>query len=100
MIGVLNRRLEQSPLKSVHGLAKVVPTISRSQLYLLMRGQAVIDVAELFAICDALEITAREVITEAEYEVAARRRAASPEAVAAYDDGRSIEDEQGPSDVP
>ena len=66
VVDVLNRRLEKSSLRSVHGLAKVVPTVSRSQLYLLLRGQAVIDLAELFAICEALGVTPRQVIAEAE----------------------------------
>ncbi len=66
VIDVLNRHLETSSLRSVHGLAQAVPTVSRSQLYLLMRGQAVIDVAELFAVCEALGLTPLQVIAEAE----------------------------------
>jgi hypothetical protein len=89
VVDVLNRRLEASPIKSVHSLAKVVPTISRSQLYLLMRAQAVIDVAEFFAICEALGVTPRQVIAEAEAEVG------SGLAVAAYDEAHPIEEEQG-----
>jgi hypothetical protein len=92
VIDVLNRRLEGSPVRSVHGLAKVVPTISRSQLYLLLRGQAVIDVAELFAICEALGVTPRQVIAEAEAEVGPGL------AVAAYDEPHAIEEEQDASE--
>ena len=94
VVDVLNRRLEQSSLRSVHGLAKVVPTVSRSQLYLLLRGQAVIDLAELFAICEALGVTPRQVIAEAE-------AVADPApGIAAWDEPHAIEDEQGASDVP
>ena len=94
VVDVLNRRLEKSSLRSVHGLAKVVPTVSRSQLYLLLRGQAVIDLAELFAICEALGVTPRQVISEAE-------AIADPaQGIAAWDEPHAIEDEQGASDVP
>jgi DNA-binding Xre family transcriptional regulator len=89
VVEVLNRRLEESPLRSVHGLAKVVTSVSRSQLYLLLRGHAVIDLAELFAICEALEVTPRQVIADAEVVVAPAR------GVAAYDEPHTIEDEQG-----
>ncbi len=94
VVDVLNRRLEKSSLRSVHGLAKVVPTVSRSQLYLLLRGQAVIDLAELFAICEALGVTPRQVIAEAE------RIAAPASGVAAYDEPHAIEDEQGAPEEP
>ena len=94
VIAVLNRHLEKSPLRSVHGLAQAVPTVSRSQLYLLMRGQAVIDVAELFAICEVLEVTPQQVIREAEDVVG------GPSQVAAYDAAHRIEDEQGASEEP
>jgi hypothetical protein len=94
VVEVLNRRLERSSLRSVHGLAKVVPTVSRSQLYLLLRGQAVIDLAELFAICAALGVAPRQVMAEAE-------RIAGPTAdVAAWDETHAIEDEQGASEEP
>lgn len=92
VVDVLNRRLEKSALKSVHGLAKVVPTVSRSQLYLLLRGQAVIDLAELFAICEALGVTPRRVIAEAE------TLAGATLGVAAYDEPHAIEAEQGASE--
>lgn len=92
VVDVLNDRLARSPVRSVHGLAKVVPTISRSQLYLLLRGQAVIDVAELFAICQALGVRPRRVMAEAED----RAGSGAPElAVAAYDETHPIEAEQG-----
>jgi hypothetical protein len=91
VVDVLNRRLEKSRVRSVHGLAKVVPTVSRSQLYLLLRGHAVIDLAELFAICEALGVSPRQVIAEAE-------RAVGPVGVAAYDESHAIEDEQAGSD--
>ena len=94
VIDVLNRHLEDSELRSVHGLAQAVPTVSRSQLYLLMRGQAVIDVAELFAVCEALGLTPLQVIAEAEAEMG------DASAVAAYDDSHPIEDEQGATDEP
>lgn len=94
VIDVLNRRLERSPLRSVGALAKAVPTVSRSQLYLLMRGQAVIDVAELFAICEALGVTPGQVIAEAESKVGRGLE------VAAYDEAHDIEDEQGASEQP
>jgi hypothetical protein len=94
VIDVLNRHLEASPVRSVHGLAKVVPTVSRSQLYLLLRGQAVIDVAELFAICEALGVTPRQVIAEAEATVRPGL------GVAAYDESHPIEDEQGVPEEP
>jgi transcriptional regulator with XRE-family HTH domain len=94
VIDVLNRHLEDSPLRSVHGLAKAVPTVSRSQLYLLLRGQAVIDVAELFAICEALGVTPLQVIAEAEATVGPAL------GVAAYDEPHAIEDEQGNSEEP
>jgi transcriptional regulator with XRE-family HTH domain len=87
VVDVLNRHLAASPIRSVHGLAKVVPTVSRSQLYLLLRGQAVIDVAELFAICEALGVTPRQVIAEAEAAVGTGL------GVAAYDEPHAIEDE-------
>ncbi|HET9997321.1 MAG TPA: hypothetical protein VFQ17_07400 [Nocardioides sp.] len=94
VIDVLNRHLEKSDLRSVHGLAQAVPTVSRSQLYLLMRGEAVIDVAELFAVCEALGLTPLQVIAEAEDLVG------NASAVAAYDEGHPIEDEQGTTDEP
>jgi hypothetical protein len=94
VIDVLNRHLEKSHLRSVHGLAQVVPTVSRSQLYLLMRGEAVIDVAELFAVCEALGLTPLQVIAEAEAVVV------GASAVAAYDEAHTIEDEQGTTDEP
>lgn len=89
VVEVLNRHLEQSAYHSVHGLAKAIPSVSRSQLYLLLRGQAVIDLAELFLICEALEVTPRQVIAEAERATAAGSR------VAAHEEGHDIEDEQG-----
>jgi hypothetical protein len=94
VIDVLNRHLEASPVRSVHGLAKVVPTVSRSQLYLLLGGQAVIDVAELFAICEALGVTPQQVIAEAEAKAAPRL------GVAAYDEPHAIEAEQGIAEEP
>ena len=94
VIEVLNRHLEDSPIHSVHGLSQAVPTVSRSQLYLLMRGQAVIDVAELFAVCEALGVTPRQVIAEAEATVARGT------GVAAYDEPHAIEDEQAAPEGP
>ena len=94
VVDVLNRHVAQSPFRSVHGLAKAVPTVSRSQLYLLLRGQAVIDVAELFAVCEALGLTPLQVIAEAEAAVG------DTSAVAAYDEAHPIEDEQGTNDEP
>jgi hypothetical protein len=94
VVDVLNRRLEKSSLRSVHALAKAVPTVSRSQLYLLLRGQAVIDLAELFAICEALGVSPRRVIAEAE-------AVAGPAAgIAAYDEPHAIEDEQDGREEP
>jgi hypothetical protein len=95
VVDVLNSRLESSPIKSVHGLAKVVSTISRSQLYLLLRGQAVIDLAELFAICEALRVRPRQVMAEAEDRVGTAGRRIG---VAAYDEAHPIESEQGVAD--
>ena len=92
VVDVLNSRLETSPIKSVHGLAKAVATISRSQLYLLLRGQAVIDLAELFAICEALRVRPRQVMAEAEDRVDRSGRGLG---VAAYDESHPIENEQG-----
>jgi transcriptional regulator with XRE-family HTH domain len=92
----LNRRLEASAMRSVYGLAKAVPTVSRSQLYLLLRGQSVIDVAELFAICEALGVKPRQVMTEAQALV---EPSAWP-SVAAYDESHGIEDEQGAPEEP
>ena len=69
--------------------------MSRSQLYLLMRGQAVIDVAELFAVCEALGLTPLQVIGEAEAIV----RGGSSQ-VAAYDEAHPIEAEQGAPEEP
>ena len=92
VVEVLNRHLHASPLRSVHGLAKAVPSVSRSQLYLLLRGEAVIDLAELFAVCDALEISPRAVIAEAE--------AALAPSIAAYDEFHAIEEEQGAPEEP
>ena len=94
VIDVLNRHLEKSSLRSVHGLAQAVPTVSRSQLYLLMRGQAVIDVAELFAVCEALGVTPVQVIGEAEAIVGGSAQ------VAAYDEAHPIEAEQGAPEEP
>jgi hypothetical protein len=94
VVEVLNRRIEASPLQSVHGLAKVVPTVSRSQLYLLLRGEAVIDVAELFAICEALRVSPQRVIAEAEDAIGLGS------SIAAYDEPYAIEDEQGLPDEP
>ena len=94
VIDVLNRRLERSPLRSVHGLSKAVPTVSRSQLYLLMRGQTVIDLAELFAVCEALGVPPRQVIADAEAREGLGR------GVAAYDEPHAIEDEQGAPEEP
>lgn len=91
MVDVLNRHLARSRFRSVHGLAKGVPSVSRSQLYLLLRGQAVIDLAELFAICAALQVSARQVLAEAEAAVGDLRTVG----VAAYDEPHAIEDEQG-----
>ncbi len=90
VVDVLNARLADSPVASVHQLAQVVPTVSRSQLYLLMRGQAVMDLAELFAICEALRVRPRQVMAEAEQRVVDRGLA-----VAAYDEAHPIEAEQG-----
>jgi hypothetical protein len=90
VVDVLNSHLASSPVRSVHGLAKAIPTISRSQLYLLLRGQAVIDLAELFAICEALRIRPREVMGEAEDRVGDLGLA-----LAAYDEPHPIEAEQG-----
>jgi transcriptional regulator with XRE-family HTH domain len=94
VVDVLNRRVAQSPFRSVHGLAKALPTVSRSQLYLLLRGQAVIDLAELFAICEALRVPPRQVLAEAE------TLAGSAVGVAAYDEPHPIEDEQGAPEDP
>ena len=94
VVDVLNRHLAHSSIRSVHGLAKAVPTVSRSQLYLLLRGEAVIDLAELFAICEALRVTPRQVIAEAE-------AIADPAlGIAAWDEAHAIEDEQGASEEP
>ncbi len=90
VVDVLNRRLARSPIRSVHGLAQAIPTISRSQLYLLLRGQAVIDLAELFAICEALGVRPHQVMSEAEEQAAGLGLA-----VAAYDEAHPIESEQG-----
>ena len=95
VIDVLNRHLEKSDLRSVHGLAQAVPTVSRSQLYLLLKGEAVIDLAELFAICEALGVTPSEVIAEAEAGMAGTSRT-----VAAYDEAHSIEAEQAAPEEP
>lgn len=95
VVDVLNRRLARSRHRSVHGLAKAVPSVSRSQLYLLLRGQAVIDLAELFAVCEALEVRPRQVVTEAE-ELARGGHLS----VAAYDEPHPIEAEQGVSEEP
>jgi DNA-binding Xre family transcriptional regulator len=95
VVEVLNRRLGGSPHRSVHGLAKAVPTISRSQLYLLLRGQAVIDLAELVAICDALEVRPRQVVGEAE-DLAGGKRLA----LAAYEEPHPIESEQDVAEEP
>jgi len=92
VVDVLNRHLARSRFRSVHGLAKGVPSVSRSQLYLLLRGQAVIDLAELFAICAALQVSARQVLAEAEVAAGESRSAGG---VAAYDEPHAIEDEQG-----
>jgi len=95
VIEVLNRRVARSPHRSVHGLAKAVPTVSRSQLYLLLRGQAVIDLAELFAVCEALEVRPRQVLAEAE-ELAG----GAGLTLAAYDEPHPIEVEQAGPDSP
>jgi hypothetical protein len=95
VIDVLDRHLQASTIGSVHMLAKVVPTVSRSQLYVLFRGQTVIDVAELFAICEALGVTPQQVIGEAEAEVAAETHQ-----VAAYEEPHPIEDEQAVPEEP
>jgi hypothetical protein len=94
VIEVVNRRLGESGLGSVHGLSKVVPSVSRSQLYLLLRGEAVIDLAELFAICEALGVTPGQVIAEAEASVAGTT------AVAAYDEAHPIDAEQADPEEP
>lgn len=57
--------IEQSPVRSIYGLSKEV-SISRSQLYLLLTGDAVIDLADLEQICAALKIDASAVIERAE----------------------------------
>jgi hypothetical protein len=90
VVEVLNRRLAGSRFRSVHGLAKAIPSVSRSQLYLLLRGQAVIDLAELIAVCEVLEVRPRQVVAEAE-ELAG----GSGLAVAAHDEPHPIEAEQG-----
>ena len=95
MVDVLNRHLAQSPFRSVHGLAKAVPTVSRSQLYLLLRGQAVIDLAELFAICEALRVSAA---SGARGGRGGRGERGS--GMAAYDEPHPIEDEQGAPEEP
>jgi hypothetical protein len=94
VIDVLDRHLQASEIGSIHMLAKAVPTVSRSQLYVLFRAQSVIDVAELFAICEALGVTPQQVIGEAEAELAAARP------VAAYDERHPIEDEQALPEEP
>jgi hypothetical protein len=66
VIDVLNHRLKASPIGTVHSLAKVVPTITRSQLYRLLGGHGVIDMAEFFAICVALGVSPQQVIGEAD----------------------------------
>jgi len=98
VIDALNRRLESSPLRSVHGLSKALPAVSRSQLYLLLRGQAVIDLAEFFAICGVLELRPHEVLAEAEAEVAAQ--VAAQAKIAAYDEPTTIEEEQERPEAP
>jgi hypothetical protein len=98
VIDVVNRYLEASPLGSVHGLAKVVPTVSRSQLYLLMNGESVIDVAELFAICAALDVKPHQVIAEAEAAVASPQ--VGGDEVAAYEEPHVIEEEQAAPEEP
>jgi hypothetical protein len=97
---VLNHHLASSPIRSVHGLAKAVPTVSRSQLYLLLRGHAVIDVAELFAVCDALGVRPRDVVGQAEDLVAGQALARRRPSVAAYDDPHPIDVEQDVPDQP
>jgi hypothetical protein len=69
--------------------------VSRSQLYLLLRGQAVIDLAELFAVCEALQVRPRQVVAEAE-QLAGRNGLG----VAAYDEPYSIEAEHGNPEEP
>jgi hypothetical protein len=58
--------LKESKLHSVNGLSKAVPQISRSQLYLLLTGDAVLDVADMELICGALGIDPSEIIRLAE----------------------------------
>ena len=66
VVDVLNRRVAQSPFRSVHGLAKALPDGVAQPLYLLLRGRAIINLAELFAICEALRVPPRQVLAEAE----------------------------------
>lgn len=66
VVAILNHTRDEQGV-SVHALAKAVAgRVSRSQLYDLLDGRRMIDLAELFAICDALGISATDVLDEAQ----------------------------------
>ena len=81
-------------VSSVHALAKLTPSVSRSQMYLLFRNEAVMDLAELDAIAEALEVMPSEVFKVAERLARAERSTPAPRA--AEFNSRRLEDRRQP----
>lgn len=94
VVANINKRLRESPLRSVHGLSKAVPSVSRSQLYLLLNSEAVMDMAELYAICQALGVSVVEVVGEAEAAASEPSEVEQVFATAARKTGRKTERER------
>lgn len=70
VVTILNKRMADSDTPTKHRLAgKLEGRISRSQLYKIMDGEAIADLAELEAICEALGIDERRVYYEAQVMV-------------------------------
>lgn len=64
---VIKARLKDSPVRTINALAGRVP-ISRSQLYLLIDGDSVFDMADLELICVAIGADPADVIRDAEQD--------------------------------
>lgn len=65
-VALLNEKLKESDVTSVHQLAKLLDgKITRTHVYALMDGSSVMDLAEMEAISDALGLRSTEVYLEA-----------------------------------
>jgi hypothetical protein len=67
VVEILNDRMTAMGA-SRHWLAKQVEgRVSRSQLYDILSGKRIMDLAEMAAICEVLELTPSQVLVEAQY---------------------------------